>query len=88
MVKQLAYIGAGVVILGLGYHIYNANLVRADLQKQYQTLSSDYQGLKKDNNTMQGDIQYFSDPHNLEKELRGENYRAPNEKVIIVAPPK
>ena len=33
------------------------------------------------------DIEYYSDPHNLEKELRARfNYRSPEEKLIIVVP--
>jgi len=43
--------------------------------------------LRADNTRLQGDVEYLSDPHNLEKELRARfNYRSPNEKLIIVVP--
>ena len=86
--KQIVYISFAVAMIFLSYHIYNANLVRADLAGKLGNLQSSVEGIEKDNEKLKGDIEYFSDPHNLEKELRSRfNYRAPNEKMIIVVPP-
>lgn len=86
--KSLIYIVSGTVALGLVYHVFNANLVRLEMAKQFTALTSEFIQLEDNNKKIQGELEYLSDPHNLEKELRAKfNYRAPNEKMIIVVPP-
>lgn len=85
--KHLVYIGFGIMALGLSYHLYTANTERMALVRQFNELSNSYEDLEKDNQKIEDDLDYLSDPHNLEKELRARyNYRAPNEKMIIVVP--
>lgn len=86
--QRILYIIFGVIAVSLGIHIYNANAVRADLAKKLYELSQSQIELEEENKKITEDIEYLSDPHNLEKELRARyNYRAPNEKMIIVVPP-
>ena len=43
--------------------------------------------LLKENSDIQSEIEYFSHPENLEKELRARfNYKKPGEKMIIITP--
>ena len=85
--RQIVYIFFGIAIIFLSYHIYNDNAVRLELAEELANLKQSVQGIEEDNNKLKDDTEYFSDPHNLEKELRARfNYRAPNEKMIIVAP--
>lgn len=83
--KIIVNILLALVIAVLGWQFFN-------LYQQYTYLkdSSDKQNLemtllKKDNSELSSDIKYFSNPDNLEKELKSKtNYRNPGEKMIIV----
>ncbi len=72
----------------MGYELYGLNLESLRAQADFSNLNSEKQALVKDNEALRADIKYFSDPHNLEKELRARfNVRLPGEKLIIVVPP-
>ncbi|NCO15467.1 hypothetical protein GW816_00990 [Candidatus Wolfebacteria bacterium] len=50
-------------------------------------LNSRLQALLKENADLQSDIEYFSHPENLEKELKSRfNYKKPGEKMMIIVP--
>lgn len=52
----------------------------AELNKKLETF-------QQENERLKAEIQYFSIPENLEKELRAKfNYREPNEKMMIIVP--
>ena len=71
----------------IGYQIYTTEKVRQGLKKELSQINSEYQALIEDNDKLNDKIQYFSESHNLEKEARSKlNYKAPGEKLIIVAP--
>ncbi len=85
--RLLVYIVFGVMVSGIGYHLYGAEVDRfaaiADLKIAMEQLEQ----LQADQIKLTEDIEYYSNPHNLEKLLRANfNYRAPDEKLIIVAP--
>jgi len=57
------------------------------IKGEFEEIKSQYDEMQVDSDRLKGDIEYLSDPHNLEKELRARfNYRSPNEKLIIVVP--
>lgn len=89
MARQLIYISFAVIMVFLTYHVYVANAERIELSRKFSSIKSSVEDLKQDNEKLEGDLDYFKDPKNLEKEARARfNYRAPNEKMIIVVPPK
>lgn len=57
--------------------------VRSDLKNAEKNLEQ----ARIEKQKIQNDFEYYSDPVNLEKELRARfNYRAPDEKMIIIVP--
>jgi len=87
MTRIAIYIVFTVMVAVIGYHLYGANIERQEVKSSFDKLSAEFDALNKDNEKIKDDITYYSDPHNLEKALRASsNYRAPNEKLIIVAP--
>lgn len=88
MKKILIYLSFGLAVALLGYELYGLNLESQKAKADFLNLSSEKEDLIKDNEALEADIKYFSDPHNLEKELRARfNVRLPGEKLIIVVPP-
>lgn len=77
------------VSLILGFQVYRLNLGAEKVQSKFDKLNSEKETLLKENEKLKQDIGYFSDPHNLEKELRARfNARNFYEKLIIIVPPK
>ncbi len=88
-VKYAIYAGFAIIMVFLTYHVYVANAERIELSHKFSSIKSSVEDLKQDNDRLEEDIDYFKDPKNLEKEARARfNYRAPNEKMIIVVPPQ
>ncbi len=57
------------------------------LSNQRDLIAPEAESINKENASIKEDISYFTDPQNLEKELRGEfNYKKPGEKMIIIVP--
>lgn len=84
--KKLTYLCLSIAGIALLYHLFNENLARLSLQRQHDALSASVSELLQSNAEIEEELEYLSDPYNLEKELREQNYKSPNEKVIIVAP--
>lgn len=60
---------------------------RGKLKIKLDDLNSRFSVLIKENADIQSEIEYFSYPENLEKELRQKfNYKKPGEKMIIIIP--
>lgn len=85
--KLLLYIVFSVLISGLGYNLYLSEMEKRAMLADLSKVTEEMKELEKENKELSEDIEYFSNPHNLEKELRARyNYRAPNEDLIIVVP--
>ena len=70
-----------------GYQIYKISLEAAGANSKLSELRSEKDAVESDNNSLKSQIEYFTDPRNLEKELRARfNVRLPGEKLIIVVP--
>ena len=73
----------GAVLLQ-GYFIFRE---RNQLKAEVSSLLGRFSSLEKENEKLRQDIEYFSRPENLEKELRARfNYRKPDEKLMIFVP--
>jgi len=77
-----------VILLGaILYQIYTIDIDRRNLKSEMATVVDEIELVESDSNKLNEKIEYFSDPRNLEKELRARfNYRLPYEKLIIVIP--
>jgi cell division protein FtsL len=72
-----------LVITELYFLIKERNQLRANLDNLNRRL----QAFLKENTDIQSEIEYFSHPENLEKELKAKfNYKKPNEKMMIIVP--
>ena len=87
MIRKIIYIGFFIVLVALVLQIYRISEGRRVLVNEMATVSDELELISADNTKLNEQIKYFSDPRNLEKELRSRfNYRLPYEKLIIVVP--
>ncbi len=85
MKKQYIYLIFLLIIVFLGLEAYGSLSQHNNLNSELSKINIEYEALTQDNQKLNYQIEYFSDPRNLEKELRSKfNYRYPNEKLIIV----
>ena len=57
------------------------------LTKEYEGLTAQLVKTERDKLDLQADLEYYTNPANIEKELRARfNYRARDEKLIIIVP--
>lgn len=76
-----------VAIVFFGFQLYQAYANEVALNDQFQKAQAATEALVSSNQDLTQQIEYYSYPHNLEKELRSQtNYRLPNEKLIITTP--
>ena len=87
--RKLVYIIFGVVLIGLLVQVYKMGSEGWALSKEADEVNKELELVKEDNDTLREKISYYSNPRNLEKELRARfNYRFPNEKLLIIVPKK
>jgi len=85
--RVVAIIILVIVLIGISVQIYFILKERNQLKTELDDLNIRFAGLTKENSDLQSDIEYFSYPENLEKELKAKfNYKNPGEKMIIVVP--
>lgn len=73
-----------IVVLVQVYFIFKE---RNQLNAKMNDLSTRLETLSKENDDLQSEIEYFSHPENLEKELKSRfNLRKPDEKMMIIVP--
>jgi len=78
-----------IMIVFLGWQLFNLYMQHIALENSSEKLNSQIYSIQSENENLNSDIKYFSNPENLEKELRSQsNYRDAGEKMIILVPPK
>ncbi|OGY62260.1 MAG: hypothetical protein A2745_01870 [Candidatus Harrisonbacteria bacterium RIFCSPHIGHO2_01_FULL_44_13] len=76
-----------IIFAILGFQLYRLYAQQLKMRKDSSGVIAQVEKLAKENENLQADIVYFSDPKNLEKELRSKfNYVKPGEKLIILIP--
>ena len=74
---------SGVVIVQL-YNLYSKQLALIHQSREAATV---IEKLQDENSQLKSDMEYFSDPRNVAKELKSKfNYKEPGETMIIVIP--
>lgn len=87
--RRLVYIIFGIILVGLLTQAYKMGSEGWGLSKEMKAVNKELTLVETDNNDLREKLNYYSNPRNLEKELRARfNYRLPNEKLIIVVPKK
>ena len=87
MIKKTIYLAFIILFVSIAFQIYKVDLERRDLKREMATLVDEIELIEEDNQNLNEKIDFFSEPRNLEKELRARfNYRLPFEKLIIVIP--
>ena len=78
-------IAIGVIMFKL--NVFQLFSEQKKLSQDLQELNMQIDELTKENESLKAQLDYFSYPENLEKELRARfNYKAPGEKFIILTP--
>ena len=76
-----------IIFAILVFQLYRLYAQQLKMRKDSSGVIAQVEKLAKENENLQADIVYFSDPKNLEKELRSKfNYVKPGEKLIILIP--
>ena len=78
-----------IVVSVLSWQLFQLYRQNHSLSAVLEDLNERVDNFTKENKEFYADIQYFSEPENLLKELRTQfNYKKPGEKLIIVVPKK
>jgi cell division protein FtsB len=74
-------------IIFLGVKIYGFWRQERDLSAQLADIQARFDKTQADNQNLQQDLEYLSNPANLEKELRTRfNYKTPGETMVVIVP--
>lgn len=77
----------GAITVFLGWGLYGLRQERASIEGEVNELLTRVEKLKTENAELKSDIEYYQNPENLVKELKSQfNYRAPDEKMLIIVP--
>ncbi|MDP3725027.1 MAG: septum formation initiator family protein [Nanoarchaeota archaeon] len=80
-------LAAVLIILLAGAGILNLWREKRELGKGGEELKAELSGLLEENKKLKEEARYFEDEENLLKEAKSQfNYRAPDEKLIIIVP--
>jgi hypothetical protein len=76
-----------VILLLLGAQIFSFSVRRGEIQKELSDLTTKLNEAKTEQAKFQAELDYYSNPANLEKELRARfNYKSAGENLIIIVP--
>lgn len=79
-----------IILLAIvGVQVYRLNNQRIKLESELARTTPRIESLEQENEKLVKDLEYFANPENLLKELKSKfNYKLPDEKMIIVVPPR
>ncbi|MEK7062218.1 MAG: septum formation initiator family protein [Patescibacteria group bacterium] len=76
-----------IILLFLLAQVYFIFKERNQLRREFRSLTEKSENLVVENEKIKSEIEYYSNPENLEKELRAKfNYKKIGEKMMIIAP--
>ncbi len=76
-----------IILMALLVQFYFIFKERNQLKREFHSLTEKSENLAKENEKIKSEIEYYSNPENLEKELRARfNYKKIGEKMMIIAP--
>jgi len=87
MAKPWLVIILSLVLIGVSAQVYLILKESNGLKKDLDDLNGRMSALAEENANLKSEIEYFSIPENLEKELKSRfNYKDAGEKMMIVVP--
>ena len=87
MKKAAVYAVFLTILAVMGYQAVKIGWQLRGLDAQYSQLKQQNTYFTANNSTLEQQIKFYSDPYNLEKEVKSRlNYIVPGEKMIIVVP--
>ncbi|PIY59501.1 hypothetical protein COY96_01520 [Candidatus Wolfebacteria bacterium CG_4_10_14_0_8_um_filter_37_11] len=85
--KHFIMIILAIILMALLVQFYFIFKERNQLKREFHNLTEKSENLAKENEKIKSEIEYYSNPENLEKELRARfNYKKIGEKMMIIAP--
>lgn len=76
-----------IIVALLAWGFYNLVHDKGELAQETQELQNEVDLLQEENSKLLADIEYYSHPENLLKELKSQfNYKESGEKLIILVP--
>lgn len=76
-----------IVIVMVFIYVYFSFQEQRQMKDNLSDLNAQIKTLVEENDELKSEIEYFSNPENLEKELKTKfNYRKPDEKMMIIVP--
>lgn len=85
--KHFIMIILSIILIALLVQAYFIFKERNQLRKEFRSLTEKSENLADENEKIKSEIEYYSNPENLEKELRARfNYKKIGEKMMIIAP--
>lgn len=74
-------------LIFLSTQIYTYRIKADEAEANYQSVAAKLQGAELDQGKLKSDLEYYSNPVNLEKEIKARfNYHAPGERTLILVP--
>ena len=83
--KALVWLAAAIILGGLSVQLYNLYRNNSDAAAKLESMRSESEQLNNENIQLRADLDYFSQPENLAKELKTKfDYKRPGEKLIKI----
>ncbi|RJP44346.1 hypothetical protein C4587_02100 [Candidatus Parcubacteria bacterium] len=87
LMKLAAMVALGILVLAIGSQIYFFSRDGKGARRDYDEVRAKLDAARLDEDKLKAELEYYSQPANLEKVLRARfNYRNRDEKLIIIVP--
>lgn len=74
-----------VILIAVGWQVFSLAKDNRKVKDEFKKLANQLELVKKENDTLKEELDYYSKPENLVKELRARfNYKISDEKLIII----
>jgi len=74
-----------VILIAVGWQVFSLAKDNKKVKDEFKKLANQLESVKKENDTLKEELDYYSKPENLVKELRARfNYKISDEKLIII----
>lgn len=74
-----------VILIAVGWQVFSLAKDNKKVKDEFKKLANQLELVKKENDTLKEELDYYSKPENLVKELRARfNYKISDEKLIII----
>ncbi len=87
MRQWIIFFIVALIVVVSGFQLVRLYAEKSDLHRRLGELNETIDTLTTENTKLEGDVEYFGNDENLEKELKSKfNYVEPGEKLMIIVP--